>query len=183
LRGRSRSAILDGASEIAIGEVWIWRHVMAGDRVREACEACFEAHMADSSGFARAVADELGVTLQGLADQIVETLRSGAGWTPLMDGRAAAQSAEAGQLVIAGLKGSEQTHPDAHGHVVVVVGEPLAHGAYPSAYWGRLGGVGARDQTINWAWTTDDRDHISYAAHDIHGIVAQPDYKPPRGYP
>jgi hypothetical protein len=137
------------------------------DRVRDACENCFEAHKADCSGFARAVADALGVTLQGLADQIVETLRGGAGWTPLKDGVAAARSAEAGKLVIAGLKGSEQARPDVHGHVVVVVGGPLAHDAYPSAYWGRLGGVGAKDQTINWAWTTDDRDHVSYAEHDL----------------
>jgi hypothetical protein len=140
---------------------------VVSDRVRAACENCFEAHKSDCSGFARAVADELGVTLQGLADQIVETLRSGAGWTPLKNGVAAAQSAEAGKLVIAGLKGSEQAHPDAHGHVVVVVGGPLAHDAYPSAYWGKLGGVGAKDKTVNWAWTADDRDHVSYAEHDL----------------
>src|ERR1700693_1601342 len=40
-----------------------------------------------------------------------------------------------------------------HGHVVVVVaGQPLAHGKYPFAYWGRLGGGGAKDKTVNWAW-------------------------------
>jgi len=137
------------------------------DRVQAACEKCFEAHKSDCSGFARAVADELSVTLEGLADQIVDTLRKGAGWTPLQNGVAAAQSAKAGKLVIAGLKGSEQAHPDAHGHVVVVVDGPLNRNAYPSAYWGRLGGVGAKDATINWAWTAEDRDRVSYAAHDI----------------
>ena len=140
---------------------------VVSDRVREVCETCFEAHKSDCSGFARAVADELGVTLQGLADQIVETLRNGAGWTPLKDGVAAAQSAKAGKLVIAGLKGSEQAHPDAHGHVVVVVDGPLNRNAYPSAYWGRLGAVGEKNKTINWAWTAEDRDHVSYAEHDL----------------
>ena len=68
------------------------------------------------------------------------------------NGIGAAESAAAGKLVIGGLKGSEQTNPDPHGHVVIVVAGPLAHDAYPSAYWGRLGGGGAKDKTINWAW-------------------------------
>jgi hypothetical protein len=140
---------------------------MAVDRVREACEACFEAHKGDCSGFARAVADKLEVTLQGLADQIVDSLRAGQGWTPLPDGIAAAKSAHDGKLVMAGLRGSEQAHPDAHGHVVVIVDGPLAHDAYPSAYWGKLGGTGAKDKTINWAWTAEDRDRVFYAAHDL----------------
>jgi hypothetical protein len=68
---------------------------------------------------------------------------------------------------MAGLRGSEQAHPDAHGHVVVIVDGPLAHDAYPSAYWGKLGGTGAKDKTINWAWTAEDRDRVFYAAHDL----------------
>jgi hypothetical protein len=107
------------------------------------------------------------VSLQGLADVIVETLRGGGTWTALADGVAARQSAAAGKLVIGGLKGSEQAKPDAHGHVVVVVDGPLAHGAYPSAYWGSLGGTPARNQTVNFAWTTQDRDKVFYANHDI----------------
>ena len=138
------------------------------DRVKDACEACFAAHANDCSGFARAVAGQLGVTLNGLANDIVDTLRGGGEWTHLPNGVAASQSAAAGKLVLGGLKGSEQTHPDAHGHVVVVVdGQPLAHGKYPFAYWGRLGGGGMRDQTVNWAWRAEDRDNVSYAAHDI----------------
>jgi hypothetical protein len=135
--------------------------------VREACEASFDAHKGDCSGFARAVASALGVPLQGIADQIVETLRTGQGWSPLPNGVAAAQSAHNGKLVIAGLKGSEQARPDPHGHVVVVVDGPLAHNRYPSGYWGKLGGTGAKNTTINFAWTVDDRDQVSYAAHDL----------------
>ena len=137
------------------------------DRVRNACEECFEAHKSDCSGFARAVAAQLGVTLVGLADQIVETLRTDQNWTRLPDGVAAAQSARDGKLVIAGLKGAEQANPDPHGHVVVVVDGPLAHDAYPSAYWGQLGGIGKKDTTINWAWTTADRDNVTYAERPL----------------
>lgn len=137
------------------------------DRVKDACEACFEDHKSDCSGFARAVAAQLGVPLDGLADEIVDTLRAGGDWTKLDNGVAAQTAAASGKLVVAGLKGSEQAQPASHGHVVVVVDGPLAHGAYPSAYWGQLGGVGQKDQTLNWAWTTKDRDRISYAAHDL----------------
>jgi hypothetical protein len=137
------------------------------DRVKEACEACFDAHASDCSGFVRAVASELGVQLHGLANEIVDTIRDGDDWTPLPDGIAAAQAAAAGKLVIGGLKGSEQARPDPHGHVVVVVTGPLAHDAYPSAYWGRLGGTGDEDKTINWAWNAEDRDKVSYAEHEL----------------
>jgi len=99
---------------------------------------------------------------------MVDTIRDSAEWTVLADGVEAAAEAAAGRLVIGGLRGDEQAHPDAHGHVVVVVaGQPLAHGKYPFAYWGRLGGGGVRDQTVNWAWRAEDRDNVTYAAHEI----------------
>jgi hypothetical protein len=137
------------------------------DRVTAACDVYFEAHKGDCSGFARAVATSLGVPLDGLADDIVNTIRGGGSWTPIHDGVAAAAAIRAGKFVIAGLKGGEQANPDPHGHVVVVVDGPLARGAYPSAYWGSLGGTPGRDQTINFAWTADDRDRVSYAQHDL----------------
>ncbi len=138
------------------------------DPVKDACEANFAAHADDCSGFARAVANELGVTLTGLANDIVDTIRSSAEWTQLNDGIAAEQSAAAGKLVLGGLRGDEQANPDPHGHVVVVVaGQPLAHGKYPFAYWGRLGGGGRENTTINFAWREADRDNVSYAAHNI----------------
>src|SRR5690348_11183579 len=109
------------------------------DRVKDACDDCFTANADDCSGFVRAVGSRLGATLTGPANQIVDTIRDNAKWTVLTDGIKAAAEAAAGRLVIGGLKGNEQTHPDVHGHVVVVVaGQPLAHGKYPFAYWGRL---------------------------------------------
>jgi hypothetical protein len=137
------------------------------DRVREACEACFDLHSDDCSGFVRAVSSQLGVQLYGLANQIVDTIRDGNDWRPLPDGIAAAQSAADGKLVVGGLKGLEQSNPEPHGHVVIVVAGPLAHEAYPTAFWGKLGVVGAKDKTINWAWRVEDRDRVSYAEHDI----------------
>jgi hypothetical protein len=137
------------------------------DRVREACEACFAANNDDCSAFARAVASKVGVTLDGLANEIVQTLRDGPGWNVLPDGVAAAKSAHDGKLVMAGLKGFEHRPPRLHGHVVVIVDGPLHDNSYPSAYWGELGGPGAKDKTINWAWTFEDRDHVSYAEHNI----------------
>jgi hypothetical protein len=131
-----------------------------------ACEAEWPAFRNDCSGFVRHVASRLGVTLTGLANAIVDEIRQG-DWHSLQDGRAAKAAADAGQLVIGGLRGDEQVNPEEHGHVVVVVSGPLAHNAYPSAYWGKLGGVGAKDQTINFAWRTGDRDHVHYAAKPI----------------
>ena len=71
--------------------------------------------------------------------------------------------------MIAGLKGADQARPDPHGHVVVVVTGPLdsTHGKYPTAYWGKLGDVGGRAQTINWAWSAGDRDRVGYFAKSL----------------
>ena len=37
------------------------------DKVKDACEACFDANKSDCSGFARAVGARIGVPLSGLA--------------------------------------------------------------------------------------------------------------------
>lgn len=127
-----------------------------------ACKAEWPAHKSDCSGFARAVAARLNVPLQGLANDIVDHIR--AHWRVLPDGPAAIAAVERGDFVIAGLRGDEQKNRSAHGHVVVVTpGEP-AHGRYPRAYWGRLGGEGKRDETLNFAWNKRDRDRITFAA-------------------
>ena len=127
-----------------------------------ACKREWPAHKDDCSGFCRAVAARLNVPLQGLANEIVDHLRLH--WRVLPDGPAAIAAAERGELVIAGLRGDEQTKPNAHGHVVIVVpGEP-AKGRYPRAYWGQLGSIGKQDVTLNFAWNKQDRDRITYAA-------------------
>ena len=131
----------------------------------DACEAEWDAHKSDCSGFAKAVAARLGVTLTGMADDIVGEIAV-APWSPIADGPTAAAQAAQGRLVLAALNGADQQVPDAHGHVVVVVQGALAHGLYPTAYWGQLGGVGKKDMTLNWAWREGDRDHVIYGAID-----------------
>jgi hypothetical protein len=138
---------------------------MADDaaKIIEICEREWPDAKDDCSKFVKAVAGTLGITLTGDANSIVDQI-VGAGWTRLADGRAAAQQAALGSLVIGGLKGSDQEHPSAHGHVVVVVKGPLNRDKYPSAYWGQLGGVGKENETINWSWRSGDRDRVIYGA-------------------
>jgi hypothetical protein len=137
------------------------------DRVTAACVRAFPAHSGDCSGFVQAVGVDVGVSITGMANEIVDTLRAGGAWVMLADGPAALASAKAGKLVVAGLRGNEQAAPNPHGHVVVVVDGPLARNLYPSAYWGQLGGSGAEFKIISWAWTEQDCDRVTYAAHDL----------------
>lgn len=129
----------------------------------DACEAEWDLHKADCSGFVKAVAARLQIPLHGLANDIVAAI-SQPPWLRLADGVAAERAAADGRFVVAGLRGSDQAKPSEHGHVVVVVKGELAHGLYPPAYWGRLGGVGSKDTTINFAWNRTDRDKVIYAA-------------------
>jgi len=124
-------------------------------RIINACEAEFNTYSGDCSGFVRAVASDLGITLTGLANQITDQIQI-APWAVLPDGVQAKAKADQGFFVIGGLKDNP------HGHVVVVVTGPLAANKYPTAYWGRLGGIGKKNTTINWAWNSDDRDNVTY---------------------
>ena len=138
------------------------------NKVRAACIQAFPRNTGDCSGFVKAVAKLLQVTVnQGNADAIVASLSSG-GWTLLSGGAAAAAAAAAGQFVVGGLIGSHQTVPAHHGHVVVVVAGPVIDGN-PTAYWGSLGGlagsyvcVGAHARTD--CWTRADLPKVIYAA-------------------
>jgi hypothetical protein len=131
-----------------------------------ACEKHWDAQKANCSGFVKAIAGEFGITLTGQADAIVDQMK-GEGWEAVRDGAAAAVLAESGRFVLAGLKGAEHRPVAAHGHVVVVVGKPLAHAKYPCAYWGTLGGEGKKDTTLNYAWNKTDRDAITYSVRAI----------------
>jgi hypothetical protein len=125
-----------------------------------ACESQFASHIADCSGFAKAVAGDLGITLTGMANDIVDQIE-GSSWIRLADGIAAKKQADAGFFVIGGLKDNP------HGHVVIVVQGPIdaAHQKYPTAYWGSIRGAqfAAKDKTVNWAWDAADRDRVIYA--------------------
>jgi hypothetical protein len=129
----------------------------AQQRIIGACESAFNTWKSDCSGFVKAVASSLGTTLSGQANDIVDQIQK-APWSLLQNGIQAKNNADLGFFVIGGLK----DHP--HGHVVVVVQGPLAHSRYPTAYWGKLGGTGKENTTINWAWNEEDRDRVIYAS-------------------
>jgi hypothetical protein len=147
-------------------------------RIIDSCEKNWDAHKSDCSGFVKAVAADLGVTTLAPGDnanaivdklnKIVNAPNNATGWTGIQpgDGSAAKEQADAGLFVIGGLDGSDQVNPEPHGHVVVVVSGPLdpGHNKYPTGYWGRLGDVGEKAETINWAWRAVDRDKVSYFA-------------------
>ncbi|EQB05336.1 hypothetical protein L288_13060 [Sphingobium quisquiliarum P25] len=135
------------------------------------CKAQWPSNSTDCNAFVKAVAGNLGVTLTGNADSIVDQI-SGSGWTSLEDGVAASAAAADGKLVVGGLKAKDLGSN--HGHVVIVVPPtgPLAHGKYPYAYWGSLddgdvrknGGLGT---TVNYSFNTATRDKVVYASIDI----------------
>jgi len=131
--------------------------------VIDACKNNWDANKADCSGFAKTVATALGVTLTGDANSIVDQI-TGAGWTVLADGAAAKNEADGGKFVVGALKGADNVPVEDHGHVVIVVSGPLAAAKYPSAYWGRLNGVGEQNKTTNFAWNKDSRDKVTYSA-------------------
>jgi len=130
------------------------------------CESQWEANKADCNAFARAVSADVGVILSGNADKIAGTI-TGGDWSQLSDGAAAADDAAAGKLVIGALRSGEHSPPREHGHVVVVVSGSLAQGKYPHAYWGSLGSVGKKNETVNYAWTKSDRDNVHYASKSV----------------
>ena len=103
-------------------------------RIVKLCEKYWEEHKKNCSGYVKAIASELGVSLTGPANDIVDQIQKHP-WKILKSGVEAKLQATNGMYVIAGLKA------DKHGHVVVVVPGSLSHGKYPTAYWGSIGGV------------------------------------------
>ncbi|MBC7987852.1 MAG: hypothetical protein H7X93_14465 [Sphingomonadaceae bacterium] len=109
-------------------------------KVIETCKAQWPATKGSCNGFVTAVASELGVTLSGTANQILDHITGqGSEWKALSDGVAAKAAAEKGSLVIAGLRSGDFTPADDHGHVVIVVAGPMNPGGWaPAAYWGSI---------------------------------------------
>ncbi|MDB5375164.1 MAG: hypothetical protein JWP04_3806 [Belnapia sp.] len=118
------------------------------------CEKNWDAKSGDCSGFVKVVASDLGLSLTGQANAIIKHIRSN--WSKATNGADAASKAAAGNLVIGGLEATP------NGHVVVVVDGPLNREKYPTAYWGKLGGVGKKKTTINFSWNSTDRDLVEY---------------------
>lgn len=140
-------------------------------KIIQSCKDTWPSKKDACNKFVIEVASKYGVTLTGLADDIVDQIKGG-GWTQHgYDGIAAAQAAASGKLVIAGQKSGDHVPPANEGHVAVIIDGPLAHDEYPSGYWGSTdsalrdkGGLGT---TINWAWNADSRDTVTYASRAV----------------
>jgi hypothetical protein len=116
-------------------------------RVKDACEACFAAHKGDCSGVARAVSRQLGVNLQGSADQIVDAF---ARWT---SGGGPGQGRKSS---IGWPKGLRANAPGP--------ARSRRRGRRRFAEQGEIS-FGVLGQ--NFAWIAEDRDRDSYSMHPL----------------
>lgn len=131
------------------------------NKVVDACKKSYAAWKDDCSGFVRAVAKELGITLEGNADSIVSSISIY--WTPVTDAAQAVQLAEKGTLVIGGLKSSQHTPSRSHGHVVVVVPGAMYQGKYPIVWGGSIGSAASQGtKSVGEVWNRADRDNVKY---------------------
>lgn len=136
------------------------------DQIIESCEKHWSRFKSDCSGFVKAVASDFGIQLSGDANLIVKSISTS--WVLATDGAAAARQAAAGNLVIAGLAETDGTH----GHVAIVVQGSVLRGKYPTGYWGRLGGQGAKKKTLNYAWGPEERDSVEYYYKKIANLTS-----------
>ena len=149
-------------------------------RVIQACEKWWPHHRLDCNAFVRAVALELGITLNGDANHIHDTIGH-APWSSIGIGNAAASlaavAATNGAFVVGAWK-----NPSGHGHVAVIVdtnysSHTAPHRNHAIAYWGQLPptqpaatGSGPREHashTLSWGSST--QPHVLYASHAIPG--------------
>lgn len=146
---------------------------MSIQSIINSCEQHWNNYKDDCSGFVKAVATDLGITLTGQADDIVNQIQSG-NWSPINDPVEAEKQAENGYLVIAGIKAADYVPPQVNGHVVVVVSGglvPSGNGqSYPHGYWGQLHGIGKRNQSISYAFNAASIINVVYAAISANNV-------------
>ncbi len=123
------------------------------------------------SGFVNAVCQALCIPLKNAnADGIVGAI---AGWTKVKDGVEAAQLAEKGTLVLAGLKSGDHTPKTTHGHVVVVISGTLYRGKYPLCWGGSIGSYQSKGtKSVGEVWSTTDRNAVIYRAYTFVDVCA-----------
>ncbi|MET0179847.1 MAG: hypothetical protein ABW194_05120 [Novosphingobium sp.] len=127
--------------------------------MKDVCESHYDKWIYDCSGFLKAVATDVGITLKGQANDIVETMKVSP-WIALgHDAEKAVLLAGQRHLVVAGLKALP------NGHVAVVLaGSAKPH---PTAYWGSISKHPGRNKTLNWCWVKTDLPKVQYFAHAI----------------
>jgi hypothetical protein len=122
----------------------------------------WSANKNDCNHFLKAVSDRLGLghfekswDANRIVDVLMMATSQPTNWKALASADAARADAEAGYFVVAGTRGPDIG--EVHGHVAVVVAGPMNPARHvPHGYWGRLGGVGARNCTLNYAWRSTD---------------------------
>ena len=134
--------------------------------LEEACAKHFENHKLNCSGFARAVAKELGHDLpDGNADSIMDNLQKN-NWERIADGVTAERLAAKGIFIIVGLKSKDHAKKGTnYGHVAVVIkGVPL-EGKYPYVWCGSKGGTPSKGKlAVRGTWRRDDAPKVQYYA-------------------
>ena len=125
----------------------------------------------DCSGFVKSVAQELGITLLGNANDIFNSIQS-APWSRLGIGDSAAHlaavAATNGMFVI----GAWRNSSGGNGHVAVIVDTNYSSPTVPYrdraiAYWGTLGSDGEKYAMHTASWGAAKRPQVIYAAREI----------------
>lgn len=125
----------------------------------------------DCSGFVKSVARDVGVLLNGDANEIFNAIQL-APWTRLGVGDSAAHlaavAATNGKLVV----GAWRNPSGDNGHVAVIVDTSYSSPTVPHrtraiAYWGTLGAEGEKYAKHSLSWSQAKRPHVLYAARDI----------------
>ncbi|HTY82637.1 MAG TPA: hypothetical protein VMB19_00385 [Silvibacterium sp.] len=134
--------------------------------VTDECKAAFPMHQFACNDFVTTVSSAFGISLTGIADDIVAAIQASP-WNYLGNDMAAAAQAAAfaGQdncLVIAGLTAAELQQ--AHGHVVVITPGELVKGLFPHLYCGStIPSIRLQDSSINYAFVKSKRDIVHYS--------------------
>jgi len=120
------------------------------------------------SGFVKAVAKKLGISLPETAnaDAIVDFV--GKNWKKIETGSDAAQQASMGTFVLVGLKGANHAPARNNGHVAIVVGGELYRKKYPLVWGGSIGGAQSEGtKSVGEVWNNSDRDSVVYYAYSL----------------
>ncbi|MEP7221123.1 MAG: hypothetical protein ABI673_00500 [Novosphingobium sp.] len=132
--------------------------------LKEICEKHYDKYIYDCSGFLKAVAKDVGISLSGQANGIIDQMAKSPWTSHGHDAKAAIQAAGQRKLVVAGLKATP------NGHVAIIM--PTASSPYATAYWGSIGKHPGRNKTLNWSWGKTDLPKVKYFSCPIPSPIA-----------
>lgn len=154
-----------------------WTPSPGAQRVIDACQDVFDevpGAKSDCNKFVKSVCDKLDANSfsdADNADAITNHIRDTGwcilnGWTQLdKDPQKAKDSAQRGELIVAGANGADLKQ--VHGHVAVVVDSKNPWKGYPYASWGKLGGVGRTNTRMTVAYKLADLPKVSYMTKKV----------------